>query len=339
MQDRVPLYPGRVTLTPVSGQANTYDLTRADRPTQEGTPLNKASLLKDTTAALFGLGTDAVPDDALHLLSRFQSGLGNEYVWEKILFETHSEYNESNENLFVDFHDVPSAGVHQALRVTFIYGDTYSVNDDGSAITINQPNEITLYASNEDNSSVLNIMKGKWWSYKNYSYGNTAVYYLPESASIYRQGTSSSAKYFSNTPMIFRKNFRNVTTRTDAGYVNSPSPDAYPPAVSDGYTYNPLGQLGEKVRIATGSYTGTGTYGAGNPNSLTFAFEPVYILIFLVQNGIATYKTFFIKNAEKVYVSGVPVFYSIGTTTTWYCPSAGGQMNDAGETYVYFAIG
>ena len=65
MQDRVPLYPGRVTLTPVSGQANTYDLTRADQPTQEGTPLNKASLLKDATAARLGLGTSAVPDDVL----------------------------------------------------------------------------------------------------------------------------------------------------------------------------------------------------------------------------------------------------------------------------------
>lgn len=65
MQDRVPLYPGRVTLTPVSGQANTYDLTRADQPTQEGTPLNKASLLNDATAALYGLPNTAVPDDVL----------------------------------------------------------------------------------------------------------------------------------------------------------------------------------------------------------------------------------------------------------------------------------
>lgn len=65
MQDRVPLYPGRVTLTPVSGQANTFDLTRADQPTQEGTPLNKASLLKDATAALYGLPNTAVPDNVL----------------------------------------------------------------------------------------------------------------------------------------------------------------------------------------------------------------------------------------------------------------------------------
>lgn len=65
MQDRVSLYPGRVKLEPVAGQANLYDLTRADQPTQEGTPLNKASLLKDTTAALFALGADALPDDAM----------------------------------------------------------------------------------------------------------------------------------------------------------------------------------------------------------------------------------------------------------------------------------
>lgn len=68
MQDRLPLYPGRVVLTPVSGQANTYDMTRADQPTQEGTPLNKASLLKDATAALFGLGSNAVPDDVLSVI-------------------------------------------------------------------------------------------------------------------------------------------------------------------------------------------------------------------------------------------------------------------------------
>lgn len=70
MKDRVPVYPGRVKLVPVSGQENVYDMTRADQPTQQGDPLNKATLLKDATAALFGLGTDAVPDDVLALLSK-----------------------------------------------------------------------------------------------------------------------------------------------------------------------------------------------------------------------------------------------------------------------------
>lgn len=70
MEDRVSLYPGRVKLEPVAGQTNVYDLTRADEPTQEGTPLSKASLLKDATAALYGLGTDAVPDEVLGALSK-----------------------------------------------------------------------------------------------------------------------------------------------------------------------------------------------------------------------------------------------------------------------------
>lgn len=69
MQDRVPLYPGRVKMTPVAGQENTFDLVRADQPTQEGTPLNKATLLKDATAAILGLPNTAVPDDAFLALA------------------------------------------------------------------------------------------------------------------------------------------------------------------------------------------------------------------------------------------------------------------------------
>lgn len=42
--DRAPRYPGRVRLNPVSGQPNVYDMTRADQPTNEGTPINKALL-------------------------------------------------------------------------------------------------------------------------------------------------------------------------------------------------------------------------------------------------------------------------------------------------------
>lgn len=71
MQDRVPANPGRVLVTPENGGAAYYaTLTRADNPTQEGTPLNKANLLSDATAALFGLGTNAVPNDAFAAIKR-----------------------------------------------------------------------------------------------------------------------------------------------------------------------------------------------------------------------------------------------------------------------------
>lgn len=42
-KDRVPLYPGRITLTPVEGKTNTYTMERADEPTEDGTPLDKAT--------------------------------------------------------------------------------------------------------------------------------------------------------------------------------------------------------------------------------------------------------------------------------------------------------
>lgn len=41
--DRVPAYPGRVVMTPVDGQANTFDMVRADAPTVAGTPLDRAT--------------------------------------------------------------------------------------------------------------------------------------------------------------------------------------------------------------------------------------------------------------------------------------------------------
>ena len=42
-RDRVPTYPGRVTLTPVVGSSNQYDMVRSDEPTVYGTPLDKAT--------------------------------------------------------------------------------------------------------------------------------------------------------------------------------------------------------------------------------------------------------------------------------------------------------
>ena len=55
MQDRLSTYPGRIRLIPVQGQENTYDIERADEPSQLGTELKTDTLLSDTTAALLGL--------------------------------------------------------------------------------------------------------------------------------------------------------------------------------------------------------------------------------------------------------------------------------------------
>jgi hypothetical protein len=41
-KDRIATYPGRVKLTPVDGQTDTFDMVRADVPIESGTPVNKA---------------------------------------------------------------------------------------------------------------------------------------------------------------------------------------------------------------------------------------------------------------------------------------------------------
>ena len=71
MEDRTPTpgQEGRVLITPESGSPYYAKIQMADNPTQAGTPLNKSTLLKDATAALFGLPNTAVPDDVLSLLA------------------------------------------------------------------------------------------------------------------------------------------------------------------------------------------------------------------------------------------------------------------------------
>ena len=42
-RDRVANHPGRITLTPVAGKADTYEMQRADEPIEVGTPIDKAT--------------------------------------------------------------------------------------------------------------------------------------------------------------------------------------------------------------------------------------------------------------------------------------------------------
>lgn len=69
MTDRNVQWPNRYQLTKVPGTDDIYDLTPAPGTiTEEGTMINKATLLSDETAELLGLPNTAVPDDAFGAL-------------------------------------------------------------------------------------------------------------------------------------------------------------------------------------------------------------------------------------------------------------------------------
>ncbi|MBQ5389616.1 MAG: hypothetical protein IIU58_01780, partial [Clostridia bacterium] len=80
MRDRISTYPGRVTLVPVTGLENTYVLTRADEPSDPGTPLSKATFLTDATAAALGLTGDVTPNNAFMKLSAMLSAVSVIYA-------------------------------------------------------------------------------------------------------------------------------------------------------------------------------------------------------------------------------------------------------------------
>ena len=114
------------------------------------------------------------------------------------------------------------------------------------------------------------------------------------------------------------------------------------------------------AKIQAGSYTGTGTYGASNPCSLTFDFVPQVLVLSHGQNhdyeqGIAVLLNGVSKHIENLLSYNYRLVLSIswnGKTVTYYGNATGdlgtgeaepyspqAQYNAAGVVYRYAAIG
>ena len=121
-----------------------------------------------------------------------------------------------------------------------------------------------------------------------------------------------------------------------------------------------------KARIQTGSYVGTGTYGANNPCSLTFDFEPNIVAIFAKHSEYGygdalsledNFSATFIKDvtcSTMEWWSNSKVYYHVvswaNNKLSWYSfakdqygqTSAGNseaQLNKETVIYYYYAIG
>lgn len=110
------------------------------------------------------------------------------------------------------------------------------------------------------------------------------------------------------------------------------------------------------LNIEYGSYVGTGTYGADNPTSLTFSFEPKFIYIATAsstrKNSNDFYSTiygskrlFLIYGNEETTYANNDSFSKVsaswdGTTVNWSSDiGVDQQMNGLETTYRYMAIG
>ncbi len=80
--------------------------------------------------------------------------------------------------------------------------------------------------------------------------------------------------------------------------------------------------------ISVGTYTGTGTFGQDNPNTLEFPTAPTVVTIYGGGQTLAISST---ETSGTAYISG--------NTATWYSEtSAADQLNSQGVTYSYVAI-
>ena len=98
-------------------------------------------------------------------------------------------------------------------------------------------------------------------------------------------------------------------------------------------------------RIAVGSYTGTGTYGASNPTSLSVGFYPVLVLVGSV--GYIGYRNWPMtlfrpspKGSPETASSEALFVIWTDTGVSWYSEyGVGDQANTNGEIYYYCVIG
>lgn len=103
--------------------------------------------------------------------------------------------------------------------------------------------------------------------------------------------------------------------------------------------------LTDALKSASGTYTGTGTYGSSNPNSLTFDFTPKVVFIGTsTETNAAQIAYVWGSNVFAVAVNNGSVMNTVtvtGNTMSWYSASslADFQMNASGEVYHYVAIG
>lgn len=300
---------------------------------------SKEEIVSTETLSKYGLGADGTPNGVFDLLSRFNSGLGNEYVWEKSTSSVEYKYTVVNTAPYNAY----TGATNQGGTVYIPYGDGFTINSTNEFVLTNRQELVFSY--NGSNLTELNILAGKYFFEGN---GNSGI---QSKLNIIKCPIDSTVitEYgqFRMTKCEVYGNGKAVTVKTVYGYLNSPDPNAYPPAVSDGYTYTALGQLGAKVQIATGSYIGTGNAGIDSPNSLTFDFVPKLVIVgtssgLFISSGnlIACFVWFSGVETANVYNTD-NVFNLTYNTLTWYNSSnnAENQCNGSGGTFYYVAIG
>ena len=263
MKDRVPTYPGRVIMTPVDLDTNTYDLSRADEATVEGTALNKATLLTDATASQLGLSSsDPTVNEALAAAVPLNRG-----VW-------HSRSHSLTLELGTATTVSGSSTSASSTIWTVSYVSSASMDEAGN-INLTREGSISLKYNNV--SDYASTLTGKyfWLASSATKRPYDALYYGTGTIT----GSTDGSTYTVTIPC------RPVNRPTSVGSWSgefSDSASAHTKGITGSTEYEftkALMSAGPNMKCKFGFYEGSATDGAHTIATLSCDFHPLLLIL------------------------------------------------------------
>lgn len=318
--------------------------------------------LTNNTKTLYGLGTNAVPNDVFAWLGKY-----NQYWWKKRSYVEASGYVEKRTDATATV-DLLYANDNTTTN-TISYSDSISINQSTGTVSLKNPSTVTLRYNKYSESELKNLFAGKY--IKGAKDSPLTIYLVGAKIGQTPLGTNGNliqnfdsdtetGRYIRITyPALKVITSQQVTTPTigDWSYLQSSNRNAYPDSgITDRYEYQYLGKpyenfLNLPTHIETGSYTGTGTSGTGdNKNTLNFSFAPQIVFIvedYETNSGFVS-ANMIVQGQKKSngvdyssYLRWNITWSSDGTSVSWhaYSGNADRQMNTQSKTYRYVAIG
>lgn len=318
---------------------------------QLGTALNKENLLQDNTAALYGLGTDAVPDDVFAWLGKY-----NQYWWKKRSYVEASGYEEKQTAATTTVNLLYANDNTTTNRIS--YSDSISINQSTGTVSLKNPSTVTLSYNKYSESELINLFAGKY--IKGAKDSPLTIYLVGVKIGQSPLGTngnllqnsdsdSETGRYIRITyPGLKVITSQTVDTSTigDWSYLQSSDRNAYPDSgITDGYEYQYLGTpfknaADPPIETEVVEYTGTGEK---KTVSITFQNTPRAVLI-LPDNNSSSYICWWIFNSKRfcsTYTSGsyTASFNTGAKTLTWSGTTYAERWGNAlGIKYVAIAI-
>lgn len=337
----------------------------------------KDETLTPDTAAKFGLGEEATPNDVLSSIGEYRL-----HRWRVSVSET-----TGTKGFHTDVDLIENASASDSFLVQ--YSSQYCI-DEQDRMTLASPRSLSVPATHPER--VTDRLVGNY-----VTFGGESIYYFSNRSSIglwtrypyvTDPETGEPTPDTSNGTTVFQAVLVqpvSVTENVDVSYVTSSSKDEYPEESSSTSgigtsritrtVYSYLGMPLDKaanaaqtedlaametqlmsyvnetgVKIVSGTYLGTGLVGAENPKTLTFTFKPILVIVTADSGAGVIPGSVFIagqtqsdglgSNDNPAY--GLQLRLTWGDDRiSWYSTSGDAEksLNYDGQLYHYFALG